>query len=80
MVRPRALAGLSAPLPAVVVFLAQTATGVAVHSAIAAAIRLVASRVATRPEVSPVVTRLEVSRVVVTEAAEAADKSQDNLP
>jgi len=27
-----------------------------------------------------VVTRPEVSRVVVTEAAEAADKSQDNLP
>ena len=80
MVRHRVLADPSAPLPAVVVFLAQTAMGVAVHSAIAAAIRLVASRVATRPEVSPVVTRLEVSRVAVTEAAEAADKCHDNLP
>ena len=62
------------------VSLAQTAMGVAVRSAIAAAIRLGGSRVATRPEASPVVTHLEVSRVVVTEAAEAADKSQDKLP
>ena len=45
-----------------VVLLAKTAMGVAVHSAVAAAIRLV------------------VSRVVVTEAAEAADKCHDNLP
>ena len=80
MVRPRALAGLSAPLPAVVVFLAKTVMGVAVRSGVAAAIRSVVSLAAMRPEVSPAVTRLEVSRVVVTEAAEAADKSQDNLP
>ena len=80
IVHPRVLAGLPAPLPAGVVFLAQTAMGVAIHSAIAAAIRLVASRVAMRPEVSPVVIHLGVSRVVVTEAAEAADKSQNKLP
>ena len=63
-----------------VVLLAKTAMGVAVHSAVAAAIRLVVSRAAKRLEVSPVVIRLGVSRVVVTEAAEAADKCHDNLP
>ena len=80
MVRPRVLADPSAPLRAVVVLLAKTAMGVTVHSAVAAAIRLVVSRAATRLEVSPVAIRLGVSRVVVTEAAEAADKSQDNRP
>ena len=56
IVHLRALAGLLAPLPAVVVLLAKTAMGVAVHSEVAAAIRSVASQ-------------------VVTEAAEAGDKS-----
>ena len=77
--RLEASVDLSAHPPAAAVSLAQTAMGVAVHSAIVAAIRLVAFRVATRPEVSPVVTRLEVSRVAVTEAAEAADKCHDDL-
>ena len=54
--------------------------GVAVHSGVAAAIRSVVFRVVMRPEVSPVAIRLGVSRVVVTEAAEAADKCHDNLP
>ena len=60
--------------------LAAKAMGVAVHSDVAAAIRLVVFRVVTRPVVSPGAIRLGVSRVVVTEAAEAADKSQDKLP
>ena len=47
IVHRRALAGLSAPLPAVVVLLAKTAMGVAVHSEVAAAIRSVASQVVT---------------------------------
>ena len=54
-----------------VVFLAQTVMGVAVHSEeVAAAIRLVASQVATLLEVSP---------VGVTAVAQAADKSQGKL-
>lgn len=80
MVRPRALAGLSASLPAVVVFLAKTVMGVAVRSGVAAADRSVVSPAAMRPEVFPVVIRSVASRVVVTEAAEAADKSQGKLP
>jgi len=54
--------------------------GVAVRSGIAAAIRSVVFRVVMRPEVSPAVIRSVASQVVVTEAAEAADKSLDNLP
>ena len=54
IVHPRALAGLSVPLPAVS----------------RAAIRLVVFRVVIR----------SVASQVVTEAAEAADKSEDNLP
>jgi hypothetical protein len=54
--------------------------GVAVRSGVAAAIRSVVFRVVMRPEVSPGAIRLGVSRVVVTEAAEAADKSHDKLP
>lgn len=49
--------------------------GVAVHSGVAAVIRSVVSQAATLPAVSPGAIRLGVSRVVVTEAAEAADKS-----
>ena len=44
------------------------------------AIRLVGSQAVTLPVVSPGAIRLGVSRVVVTEAAEARDKSQDKLP
>ena len=47
IVHLRALAGLSAPLPAVVVLLAKTAMEVAVHSGVVAAIRSVASQVVT---------------------------------
>ena len=47
IVHRRALAGLSAPLPAVVVLLAKTAMGAAAHSVVAAAIRSVASQVVT---------------------------------
>jgi hypothetical protein len=54
--------------------------GVAVHSDVAAALRSVVSQAVTRPVVSPGAIRLGVSRVVVTEAAEAADKSHDKLP
>ena len=78
--RLKALVDLLAHPPAAPVSLAQTAMGVAVHSGVAAAIRPVVSQAPTRPEVSPVAIRLGVSRVVVTEAAEAADKSQDKLP
>ena len=53
--------------------------GVAVRSGVAAAIRLVVFRVVMRPEVSLVAIHLVASQVV-TEAAEAADKSQDKLP
>lgn len=72
IVRPRALVGLSAHLPAVVVFLAETVMEVAVHSGAAA--------VGVALEVSLVAIRPVASRVAVTEAAEAADKSQDKLP
>ena len=54
--------------------------GVAARSGIAAAIRSVVFRVVMRPEVSLVAIRLVASRAVVTEAAEATDKSQGNLP
>jgi hypothetical protein len=65
----------------VVVPRAETVMGVAVHSeAVAAAIRLVVSRVAMRLQVPPVVIRLVASRLVVTEAAQAVDKSQGRLP
>ena len=69
IVHLRVLAGLSAPLPA----------GVAVHSDVAVAIRSVVSRAAMRLEVSQAAIR-SVASQVVTEAAEAADKSQDKLP
>jgi len=62
------------PLPAAAVLPAKTAMEAVLHSAAVVGLAREASRVAD----SPAVTRLVAFRVV-TEAAEAADKSQSKL-